>query len=71
VGLVDDDQPVGVLLGGDAARSAVSGRGCELLVGSELLKGDDLGREPGVVDRVLPSLLELRRTDDEREALSP
>lgn len=69
VGLVDDDQSVGVLLGGDPACAPAGVGGRKLLVGRELLIGDHLRREAGAVDGVLPRLLELGGADDEREAL--
>ena len=65
VGLVDDHEAVGVL--GVVQDAAAVGRlGHELLVGGQLVEGDDLGGQLGLDDALGPALGELRRGDDER-----
>ena len=66
VRLVDDDQAVGVL-GVVEMTMPVTCLRHELLVGGELLEGDDLRRQLGLVDPLTPALGELRGGDDERE----
>ena len=66
VGLVDDHEAVGVLGVVQMAARACLARGSELLVGRELVEGDDLRREPRLVDPLLPHLSQLGGGDDER-----
>lgn len=67
VRLVDDDEPVGVLVDRQMPLR-VRRAGVELLVRRQLVVGEDLGRQPRRGDRVRPDLLELCGTDDEGEA---
>ncbi len=45
---------------------ASSPAGRELLVRGQLVEGEHLGRQPGLVDALLPVLAQLRRADHER-----
>lgn len=65
VRLVDDDEPVGLLVAREPPRGP-GGAGYELLVCRELLEREHLGRQAGALDPRLPALAELRRADDER-----
>src|SRR6266852_7604962 len=63
--LVDDDQPVGVLIGGEMT-ARLRPRG-ELLVLRKLVERENLCRQPRGRDPLPPVLAQLRRADDERE----
>ena len=65
VRLVEDHQPIGLLVVGQDAPGAPGPRVRQLFVGREPVVADDLGGEPGPVELGCPFLFELRGHNDE------
>ena len=71
VGLVEDHQPIGVLVRGEDAQPVPGLRVRQLLVGREGVIADHLRGQPGPVELGPPLLAQLRGHDDENVLAAP